>query len=156
MWKWNDIVRLHRKTLAEFREFRLAGCNVMASHYETMVADPDHWIRLLALFLGISQGGKSNTQWELLLRMAKDEKNITPNENTHIAYLFPGSYANHLNRTTIARLVQTLSSKDRPPQWEGAWPLTAPSNGVLLKGLMKPLLDSVDDARKETTGADSS
>jgi hypothetical protein len=132
---WPSVVASHRNSLNTLRDFRKAGCGVMASHYEGMVTDPDRWVGRVARFMGIPEESSAatkssrptpNAQWAFLQRMASVEKKVVPSKSSHTAFFYPGEYQKHLNASTVARLVKTLSPRDRPPSWSGDWPLTQP------------------------------
>mmetsp|Transcript_40632 Transcript_40632/g.67498 ORF Transcript_40632/g.67498 Transcript_40632/m.67498 type:complete len:305 (-) Transcript_40632:671-1585(-) len=81
-------------------------------HYEDMVSHGGMWVEQLIQLL--SAGHERTQQLPALAQArlrarAEAERELVPDENTHVAFLTPGAYVSHLKPTTILQLNQLVA-----------------------------------------------
>ena len=79
----------------------------MTSQYEDMTVRPEDWAASLADFLGIGspQPGSSDAKLASWFRdLAKQQRNVTANEDSHTAYFLPGAHLRLLSNSTLSWL----------------------------------------------------
>ena len=82
----------------------------MESNYESMTLSPIIWVSELARFIGVFPGEATflpkhaDASWQLLKLFAQREGNVTVNDTTHTAYVYPGAHLQFLLKDTLVRL----------------------------------------------------